>query len=215
MALTDREMLRRIHEGNKDAMNAVIEKYYDDIYRFCFYLTSSETDSYDISQEVFLRFIRYSHACSWRNLKGYLLIIARNVCRDYFRRKEREGAGSLSDELPDKRDVMEDAESRYLLQTLLGLLSYEQREVIVLRVREGMKFREISDMTGCSLSTVKSRYRLGIERMKAEMKETGKGRNEKKEKDEPNKKDGQNQGKKAQGRTAKRKSGGESVWKKN
>lgn len=173
MALTDREMLRRIHEGNKDAMNAVIEKYYDDIYRFCFYLTSSETDSYDISQEVFLRFIRYSHACSWRNLKGYLL------------------------------------------QTLLGLLSYEQREVIVLRVREGMKFREISDMTGCSLSTVKSRYRLGIERMKAEMKETGKGRNEKKEKDEPNKKDGQNQGKKAQGRTAKRKSGGESVWKKN
>ena len=43
------------------------------------------------------------------------------------------------------------------------------REVILLRIREELKFQEIADMQGCSLSTVKSRYRLGIERLRKEM----------------------------------------------
>lgn len=80
--MTDKELIRKVHNGNKEALNTIVERYYDEIYRFCLYLTGQETDSYDITQEVFLRFIKYIDSYEHRNLKGYLLIIARN------RRKE-------------------------------------------------------------------------------------------------------------------------------
>lgn len=86
--MTDQELIRKVHKGNKDALNIIVNKYYDEIYRFCLYLTGHETDSYDITQEVFLRFIRYADSYKNKNLKGYLLIIARNLCFDYFRRED-------------------------------------------------------------------------------------------------------------------------------
>ena len=52
----------------------------------------------------------------------------------------------------------------------------EQREVVLLRIREEMKFQEIAGLQGCSLSTVKSRYRLGIERLRKEMRDDEKKR---------------------------------------
>ena len=86
--MTDKELIRKVHSGSKEALNAIVEKYYDEIYRFCLYLTGQATDSYDITQEVFLRFIKYVDSYEYRNLKGYLLIIARNLCRDYFHHKK-------------------------------------------------------------------------------------------------------------------------------
>lgn len=85
--MTDRELIRKVHGGSKEAMNDIIQKYYDDIYRFCLYLTGSEAESYDITQDVFLRFIKYADTYEYKNLKGYLLIIARNLCRDYLRER--------------------------------------------------------------------------------------------------------------------------------
>mgnify|MGYP005796799401 FL=1 len=58
--MTDRELIRRIQNGNRDALGSLIERYYDDVYRFCLYLTANETDACDISQEVFFRFIRHA-----------------------------------------------------------------------------------------------------------------------------------------------------------
>ena len=86
--MTDKELIRKVHNGNKEALSIIINKYYDEIYRFCFYLTGYETDSYDITQEVFLKFIRYVDSYQYKNLKGYLLIIARNLCYDFFRHKK-------------------------------------------------------------------------------------------------------------------------------
>ena len=57
--MTDKELIRKVHKGNKETLNAIVSRYYDEIYRFCVYLTGQETDSYDITQEVFLRFIKY------------------------------------------------------------------------------------------------------------------------------------------------------------
>ena len=79
-----------IHKGNSLLPEEAAEKYYDDIYRFCCYQTGSTEDAYDCAQETFIRFIRYTDSYRDRNLKGYLLTIARNVCRDYFKRAARE-----------------------------------------------------------------------------------------------------------------------------
>ena len=160
--MTDQELIRKVHNGNKEALNAIVDRYYDDIYRFCLYLTGQETDSYDITQEVFLRFIKYVDSYEHKNLKGYLLIIARNLCRNYFHHKgdmycieDTAYAGTEDDRLGNM-------ETRMLLWEALKQIPVKQREIIILRIYEEMRFHEIARILGVNLSTVKSRVRLGV-----------------------------------------------------
>lgn len=163
--MTDKELIHKVHNGDKEALNAIVRKYYDEIYRFCLYLTGQETDSYDIAQEVFLKFIRYVDSYRYKNLKGYLLMIARNACYDYFRQKketvcidEMEESGTEDSQIARIEDEM------LLRQALIGL-SPLQREVVILRIYEELKYTEIAKILGCSLSTVKSRYFQGIKKL--------------------------------------------------
>ena len=88
--MTDKELMQEVYSGNQEALSDLIELYYADIFRFCLYMVQSEDDAYDITQETFLKFIKYSSAYRQYNLKGYLLTIARNLCFSYFRmQKER------------------------------------------------------------------------------------------------------------------------------
>ena len=87
--MNDRTLIWKIQQGQKELLNEIAEKYYDDIYRFCCYQTGSCQDAGDLTQETFLNFIRSVEHYHYRNLKGYLLTIARNVCVDYFRSCKR------------------------------------------------------------------------------------------------------------------------------
>lgn len=164
--MTDKELIRKVHSGSKDALNAIVEKYYDEIYRFCLYLTGQATDSYDITQEVFLRFIKYVDSYEYRNLKGYLLIIARNLCRDYFHHK-KDTACIEEVSYAGKEDAeLHNLEDRLLLWHALHELPVKQREVIILRIYEELRFHEIAGILSCNLSTVKSRFRLGVQSLR-------------------------------------------------
>ena len=59
---------------------------------------------------------------------------------------------------------------------MLKALSSDIREVVVLRMYEEMKFKDIAGMMGCSVSTAKSRFRLGISQLKRMMEECDDGR---------------------------------------
>ena len=48
----------------------------------------------------------------------------------------------------------------------MAKLTYEQREVIMLHLRGGMKFREIASLQGVSINTAKSRYRYGLGKLR-------------------------------------------------
>ncbi len=62
-------------------------------------------------------------------------------------------------------------EDRMVLQQALAQLSVNQREIIILRIYEELKFHEIAAILGCNLSTVKSRFRLGLKSLRKIMEE--------------------------------------------
>lgn len=184
--MEDRELIRRIQSGQKEYLNEIAVKYYDDIYYFCCYQTGSREDAYDLAQETFLRFIRYAEHYCYKNLKGYLLTIAMNLCRSYFHETGRtrtltepeektggSGAGrgrpavrddaEISEQEPDTTaqaiEVME--QSRLLTEALMNLPDM-QREAVLLHHFYGYKNREIAKMTGASCAAVKSRVNQGL-----------------------------------------------------
>ena len=48
--MNDRTLIWKIQQGQKELLNEIAEKYYDDIYRFCCYLTGQSQDAYDLAQ---------------------------------------------------------------------------------------------------------------------------------------------------------------------
>lgn len=83
--------------------------------------------------------------------------------------REREKTADLEADAVSERDGIEDIEQKLLLDTILQKLPIEQRETVILRFREEMGFRDIARILGCSLSTAKSRCRLGVRRMRKEI----------------------------------------------
>lgn len=171
--LEDKELIRRIQNGQKEYLNEIAGKYYNDIYYFCCYQTGSREDAYDLAQETFCRFIRYVERYRYRNLKGYLLTIAMNLCREYMReRSEIHYRTEITDdqmsEVPadwGNMEAMERAESGIVFSEALMKLTDIQREALILHYFYGYKNREIARMTGASYGAVKSRIRQGIEKL--------------------------------------------------
>lgn len=196
--MDERQWIHAIQKGNKQYLQDIVEKYYDDIFRFCTFQAGSREDAYDLAQETFLRFIRYVEGYHYRNLKGYLLTIAMNLCRDFmaercsrgqreisFDRKLDSGNPSESDSLWDTYragDMLlgepeESPESKLLkrdmhdrLMDALSCLPQMQRETILFHYLYDMKYREIAKITGVSVSTVKSRVKQGTEKLRGVLK---------------------------------------------
>ena len=103
----------------------IIKQYYADIFRFCLYMIQNEEDSYDITQETFLKFMKYGTSYQRNNLKGYLLTIARNCCFDYQQRRKEAGKNLRSYEA-DKTYVIV-----YIMAVFAGfaLMVFLQRKV--------------------------------------------------------------------------------------
>ncbi len=167
--MKDSELIQKMHSGNKEAVSIIVERYYADIYRFCLYMVQTENDAYDIAQETFLKFMKYGTSYKHHNLKGYLLTIARNICFNYFRDKKEKVAvieKEEIDKIPNWKDMLIEVEDAVYLKNLLKKLSQDTREVIILRIYEEMKFKDIAKIMGCSVSTTKSRFQLGINQLK-------------------------------------------------
>ena len=193
--MNERQWIYAIQRGDKRYLQDIVEKYYDDIFRFCTFQTGNREDAYDLAQETFLRFIRYVEGYHYRNLKGYLLTIAMNLCRDHLtakgRREEREisfdqEAGSGNDPdgdslweayqpadldraegSPEVRMIEGDIHDR--LMEKLSCLPQMQRETLLFHYLYDMKYREIAKITGVSVSTVKSRIKQGTEKLRKMM----------------------------------------------
>lgn len=170
--MKESELIQKLHSGSKEAVSIIIEQYYADIYRFCLYMVQTEEDAYDITQETFLKFMRYGTSYKHKNLKGYLLTIARNICFNYFRDKKEKPMTVEWEEIDkkaDHEDKIAEAENAAYLKKLLKELSQEIREVVILRIYEEMKFKDIAKVMGCSVSTTKSRFRIGISQLRGMM----------------------------------------------
>ena len=104
-SIEDKKVIRRIQSGETEDSQILIEKYYQEIFRFSYYMTGNKEDAYDCTQETFLKMIRYiGQYKEMQKFKAWLFQIARNVCYDGFRR-EKEIPSGISKEFVRGADV--------------------------------------------------------------------------------------------------------------
>jgi RNA polymerase sigma-70 factor (ECF subfamily) len=172
--LEDRRLLGRLKRGDRDALRLIYEQYEGDLLTLAGNLLRDPGTAEDVVQDVFLGLVRSAPQLRLRRtLRAYLATAVANRARDHYRRQAREQLASLDDaghvpagsEGPVQMVIRSDETRR--LRAAVEELPYEQREVIMLRVHAGMKFREIAKYQQVSLKTAISRCQYGLNKLRS------------------------------------------------
>ena len=166
--MEDKELIYKIQHGEKELLEVLIQNYYDDIYRLCYYKTGNASISYDLTQETFLKLIKYiGNYREKGKFKSYLITIAMNVCNTYFDENKVE-LEELHDNQIYKENVYNELskiEQKNSIDKALIELPEKQKEVIILKYYEDLKIKDISKILDEKVPTIKSRLKQGIEKL--------------------------------------------------
>ena len=178
-----------LQNGDTDGLGVLVARWQRPLYRFVYRMLPDREEARDVCQETFLRVLR--RADRFREggrFSTWMYQIALNLCRDHRRKSRRwsrivddgalddEGAPQVADasDAPDRPEIAaERHEVQAYVQRALERIPAEQREVLVLKEFEGLKFREIAEILGCPESTVKSRMYYGLRGLKAALTRDG------------------------------------------
>lgn len=166
--MKDSELIKKIKQGETELLDVLIEGHYDGIYRFCYYKTGDREAAYDCAQETFLHLLRYLDTyVEQKKFKAYLYRIAGNVCTDWFRKNSVQLAGDeLLDTITWDDPELKRVELSDEVLRALQVLSPAQKDVIILHFFYDFKLREIAQITNVPMSTVKSRMKQGMDKLK-------------------------------------------------
>ncbi len=166
----DRPLVLRVRSGDRDAFGELVLKYMRRAYFTALGIVGSHDDAMDLSQDAFARAFRARRSLDPdRPFYPWFYQILRRLCFNHLRnqktRRDRleEAAGWLADRAgaraaeaaPDR--MAERAELRARLEAAIAALPPHEREVIVMREFEGLRYREIADLLGIPIGTVMSR----------------------------------------------------------
>ncbi len=175
---SDQQLISAYLKGDEKALEILIKRYLKPIYGFVYRYVGNAQNAEDISQEVFLK--------TWRNLKkpapyriysgtgfdskkgsfkSWIFAIAKNASLDFLRKKQPLSLSEFDNfadfsPLPDK--IAEGKSIKNLLALAIKKLSAKYRLILSLYYNDCLNFREIAQMSGESLNTVKSRHRRGL-----------------------------------------------------
>jgi RNA polymerase sigma-70 factor (ECF subfamily) len=157
-------LTQRVREGDSAAFGEVFRTYHTRIYNYVYRLMGNAEEANDLTQESFLK--AYQALLGGEeplNLSAWLYRIASNTCIDVLRRRRLIQWQPLEDLLsilntgggPNPEEEALWGEQRAEIERVLAQLPPRYRMLLLLREREGFSYKEIAEITGDSLDTVK------------------------------------------------------------
>jgi len=164
--------MRQVANGDLDKMSVLFQRYQTPLYQFFRRLGHSPSVSEDLVQEVFFRVLRSRHTY-WADasFRSWFYQIARNIRVDYLRRSTRESpiGDDFGDTFVSEDSAYQDlelADNARVLREALAAMPERKRELVVLSRFQGMKYREIAEMMGCDVNTIKVRIHRSVQELR-------------------------------------------------
>ncbi len=176
----DEALVAQCRAGNRRAFGELVGKYEERIYYLALRLLGDEDDSWDVSQEVFLRAYRgIGRFRGGSTFKTWLYTIAHNIIKNRYRSSHRRTMVPLDDGQPEERDdemeLMIQSERAELLRAAIRDLPYKQRMTLTLRTYDGLSHREIAEVLGCSEGAAKVNFHHAVMKLREKLLPAGKG----------------------------------------
>ena len=173
----DEQIIESYLNGDENAIAVLVNRYAGHIYNFVRQSVRDSEVAEDLTQEVFVK--------AWKNIKKFdldkkfkpwLFQIARNAIIDYLRKKKDVSFSELEDVYDKDFDVVDDSSdieglvdkkaAENKVKEAIEKIPEKYRSVISLYYQEGFNLREISEISGKPLDTVKSQHRRALQWLK-------------------------------------------------
>jgi RNA polymerase sigma-70 factor (ECF subfamily) len=185
----DFRLVAQAQKGDHASYDALVTRHRGRIFAMIRNMIHHEADAWDLSQEVFIkawnalpRFEAKARFSTW------LYRIAHNVVYDWTRKRKIESAGELNDGIFERERIdsssfttpsggespdatMAHGELRMKIEAALAKISPEHREVVLLKDVQGLSYKEIAEVTACSLGTVMSRLFYARQKLQTLLKD--------------------------------------------
>lgn len=173
-----KELLEKAKNGDKEAIALIYENTKDIAYKKAYSILKNHHDAEDIAEDTFVKTLEKIDTIKKPNeFTSWISKVAENKAKDSIKKSKPTYMGedfeyttddpnSYQSVLPE--NVAESNENIDLYKQLISKLTDNQRTALVLNRIEGRTFKDIAEMLGCSENTVKSRVRLGEEKLKKE-----------------------------------------------
>ena len=157
-----------------DDLGQTYDRLAPSLYRYALMILTDAAAAEDVVHDVFARLARRGTG-GLDSSEAYLRRSIRNECFSLLRgRRRRPVIDRESTALLEAVPAQEDHPAeRMAIERALKELPADQREVVHLKVFEGLTFQEIAQVTDESINTVASRYRYGIEKLRIALGENG------------------------------------------
>ena len=170
---SDRQIIREVLQGDTRSFARLVDRYKGPVYNLALRMTGSGQDAEDLAQEIFLKaFLGLGRFDPERRFFPWLFTVAVNTVRNHLKKPPaltvRSDAGGQDlpagvQSNPQKR--LEDKQRREQFAQALQQLPFEQREAVVLRYYQDLRFDEIAAVCEVPVSTAKMRVYRGLQRL--------------------------------------------------
>lgn len=170
------ELLKRIQAGSEDALLSLHTRYANLVYSVAFRVLSDQMAAEEVTQDTFLRLWNksYTYDPEKGRFTTWLLTVTRRLAIDSLRQRKRREPQSGMVFIDEDPGLWENVLSvdggndlRRTLQSVLNQLPGEQRDLIELVYFYGMSHNDIAETLGLPLGTVKTRIRLGMQKLRS------------------------------------------------
>jgi len=153
-------------DASGDRLADLYDRFAGTLFRHAAMILADRVAAADVVQNVFLRLAKAGSGGDVESV-AYLRRAVRNECYSAMRTRRRDVVIAVDAVLLERVEGADDRPAeRLALEQALQQLPAEQREVVHLKVWEGMTFQEIADLTGESLNTAASRYRYATDKLR-------------------------------------------------
>ena len=182
----DLRLVESLRLGSAGAYEELLGRFQQPVYALAWRLLDDPSEACDVVQEVFLKVFRNIRAFRGQSsLKTWIYRItvneAHNARRWFFRHRRREveldadpdesrnRKESIADDCLSPFEAAFERERHVMIEAALEKISPIFREAVVLRDIIDMSYKEIAEILGVSLGTVKSRILRGREALRVEL----------------------------------------------
>jgi len=167
--LTDEEIMQAVADGQLKKLSILFDRYHVRIDNFFNKMVQNKMVSEDLTQEVFIKVLKYRASYNNGNFTSWLYTIARNIFSSYYQKQKRERVNVIED------DVLHSGEKLYTetndealehLQNSLLKLNTTDRELIVMHKLQEIKYEQIAEIIGSSENAVKVKAHRALKKLK-------------------------------------------------
>jgi RNA polymerase sigma factor (sigma-70 family) len=165
--MTDEMIMKAVKDGNLHQASLLFERYNKRIYNFLFRMTMDREMAGDLTQNVFLRMLKYRGSYNGDRFESWIYRIARNVFSDHYQSAKNKASSfvdveKVRDHLEDNDEPANQQEREKILHLAMKKLNDDERELLVLTRFQQMKYEEVAHLLDMTVANIKVKVHRAI-----------------------------------------------------